>query len=226
VGWSEERVQQLLADDSEPMQVVATIGPGEGSHGQYGAEAIQQLVRQVQADTLNGHLGHQDPATVGHAFPTVVVRWIGAHWDGARGVFRGLVDRHAAETKSWLRSGAIQAPSIFYAGPKVEHRGGQRVITGFERILGIDLAPLGRNGMPSAAIVYAGETQVASGVHEILGEVQPATAGLQVVERELGPWGDVAVPNRRDRGLAVRYIRPDVAPWQPPAGLRAVERVL
>ena len=51
----------------------------------------------------------------------------------------------------------IQAPSIF-TQPHIEHRGGQRVITSFDRILGIDLAPLGRNGIATAAIVYAGET--------------------------------------------------------------------
>jgi hypothetical protein len=95
VGWSEDRIRELLAADPDPMQVVASIAPGEGSHGLYSEEAIQELVRHVATNTANGHLGHQSPNTLDHAFPTVVMRWVGARWDGSRGLFRGLVDRHA-----------------------------------------------------------------------------------------------------------------------------------
>jgi hypothetical protein len=146
VGWSEARLAQLKAADDDPYEVVAMIAPGPGSQGVYAESAIQQVLREVVARTANGGLGHQDPDTISRAFPEVVVRWIGGTWSDGRAYLRGLVDRNARQVKDWLRSGAITTPSIFYADPKVEYVGGVKTIVGFDRLMSVDFAPLGRAG--------------------------------------------------------------------------------
>jgi hypothetical protein len=42
--------------------------------------------------------------------------------------------------------------------PVVREQGGQSIVDAFEHVLSVDFAPLGRAGMRSASVLYAGET--------------------------------------------------------------------
>src|SRR5262249_15336697 len=67
--------------------------------------------------------------------------------DLGRGLFRGVVDKSAAEVKRLIRSGRINAVSVHYGNPRSE-RG---TIIDLEP-LSIDVVPLGRQGMTGAVI--------------------------------------------------------------------------
>jgi hypothetical protein len=159
---TEADLAALKDGDADVVQLVAKLSPGRGGRGwEYTPEAIAAFASHVQEKSLNGYLGHLTDEELKTKFPTPVVAWIGAKMVGDTAYIRGVVDRSAADVKRWLRARRITAPSVF-TRPKLTTHGGTRYVTGFEEILSLDLAPLGRQGMNSAEIVYAGETRSAT----------------------------------------------------------------
>jgi hypothetical protein len=158
---SDQQLRALIGDDPQPTQVVATIAPGPGGRGwQYTASAVKQFADYVASHSLNGYLGHMTDDDLGRKFEAPSIHWIGARFDGETAVIRGLVDKSATDVARWLRSRRITAPS-WLTRPVLSKRGGQTVVDSFAEIISLDLAPLGREGMPSAAIIYAGEQRAA-----------------------------------------------------------------
>jgi hypothetical protein len=156
---SQADLDALKAGDDDVLQLVARIGPGKGGRNwSYAPSALAQLVEHVQAHSLNGYLGHLTDEQIAHEFPLPAVHWIGAKLDGQDALVRGIVDRSSPDLKRWLRAKRVTQPSIL-TRPKLVKRGGQTVVESFDEILSIDLAPLGRAGMESARIEYAGEVR-------------------------------------------------------------------
>jgi hypothetical protein len=200
------------------VQIVARIGPGAGGRGwQYTPAAIAQLVEHVQQHSLNGYLGHLTDDELSHKFPTPVVAWVGARLAGETAYVRGIVDKSATDVKRWLKARRITQPSIL-TRPKLANRRGGTFVDAFDEIISLDLAPLGRAGMPSATIVYAGEQKGPdmdlSKIALALGLVAEASfdevVGAATALRALG-----------ERALA-RDIEQAVAEMSVPVHLRAV----
>jgi hypothetical protein len=157
---SEAQYAELIKGDDDLCQVVIEVGPGQSSRGwQYPEAAIQKIVQHVADKSLAGIMGHQTDEEVSREFRAPVTHWIGATWLNGKAYFRGLVDKTAPDLKRWLRSGRVTQPSVF-TRPKVANN----VVVDLEP-LGIDWAPLGRAGMHTARVIYAGETRFTHGTN-------------------------------------------------------------
>ena len=190
-NFDDNKLRQLKATDSDPLEVLVKIGVGPGSHGFYGSDAIKGLADHVQANTLPGYLGHVRGEDLAHVFTYPAVHWIGALWHPVKqaGYFRGVIDQREPDLKRLIRTGRITAPSVLYANPRTETRNGRKEIVSFAPI-SLDWAPLGREGMASAAVVSWGEQRSTQGVRdELHGEVLPAPGLRQ-------SWRDVLTGNR------------------------------
>src|SRR6516165_10042030 len=77
-GITEAELAELLAQDSEPMQVVARIAPGSGGRQGwlYTPRALEQLADEVAEHGLPGFLGHDHAGLAPERWGTPVVRWI------------------------------------------------------------------------------------------------------------------------------------------------------
>jgi hypothetical protein len=223
MGFDQARLDRLKGSD--PLEIVAQILPGAGSHGTYTENAIRRFVSKVQLETMAGYLGHTKPDDFSYEWRAPAVHWIGASWSDGRALIRGVVDAGQPDLKRLIREGRIDSVSIFYADPKTTVRGGDRLIDDLTPI-SIDISPRDRQGQPGSRIVAWGELDGKPGTREALGElVTMSGGGLQAVEREFGSNMDVVVPDRRAAGLpVVRVVAAEVKPWIPPAGLRVVER--
>jgi len=114
----------LKKGDSDPLEVVVEIVPGESTRGwDYQPEALKAIVKYVQEKTLNGFLGHQKAEDVNNEFKPPVTHWVGAMWKNNMAYFRGVVDAAASDLKRWIRARRIKQVSIF-GMPKLVKSGG------------------------------------------------------------------------------------------------------
>ncbi len=155
-------LEALKAGDPEPMEVVVEIPAGRSKRGwYYRPEALQKIVGEVMSQGLPGHLGHQKPEEVDHAFPIPVTHWVGALWKDGKAYFRGVVDKAASDLKRWIRAGVIRTVSIFGI-PKLQQVAGETHVVDYKP-LSIDWTPLGRAGMPTAVVAIGEMDEIIGG---------------------------------------------------------------
>lgn len=139
--------------DKDPLEVAVEIPATKSKRGwNYKPESLKNIVDYVNANTLNGFLGHQKAEDVSTQFVPPVTSWIGAKMDGNKAYFRGLIDADAPQLKRWVRTGRIKEVSIF-GFPKLKKNTGtgEMDVTGYNP-LSIDWTPLHRPGMPTSIV--------------------------------------------------------------------------
>ena len=149
-------VEALKKGDSDPLEVIVEIPASKSTRGwNYKQQSLQDIVSAVNADTLNGFLGHQKPEDVSNQFLPPVTHWVGAKMVGEIAYFRGVVDAAATDLKRWIRSGRIKQVSIF-GRPKIQRAGKETNVVGYEP-MSIDWTPLDRAGMQTRIVAMSGE---------------------------------------------------------------------
>ena len=156
---------------------------------------MQKLVHHVEQQSLNGFLGHQRQEDIEHQFPTPVTHWLGAAWKDDKAYFRGVVDKTAGDLKRWIRAGRVTQPSIFTYPTLTKGSNGETEVRDLSP-LSIDWAPLGRAGMDTARVVYAGAEMLPNSTHPYIawGEMDAGDAPTSSTPPTTPQGGTPAVP--------------------------------